>query len=360
MDTPWRHGNDVGDTCQTPDMVLTRLQNLKISEGEVAGNQNVKAAAMMTQLGLSRGFIQHVGHGTYPHEEYTYATLYDFYSFVIALRHLNPKDSLMYMDCTMLGKAPTVSGYAFEEATIVENADQFGYHTIIAMACDKVESVSRSDSQPSVFMPDFEIHVHHPSKSGLPSSFITQVLLEFKNSLNRALGKLTTSITNPNGFPLELGPKVTELDFGLAESKSIKQVYNATIIIRERYHSKQISVRFLKDMERKHFLSAIQCYQLNKMISNFFAAKVESQALSLARSITASFEAFLSDQTPENQQQARLQFGNTVTKYLLNNSAEVCDYGRDHLTSSLNQGWGPRIESMNNVMKERYGKIVAH
>jgi hypothetical protein len=72
---------------------------------------------------------------------------------------------------------------------IVENADNYRYHTLLNITISKRYDLVRSDSQASGLLGDIEIHFHHPSKGGLPASIIEEALAYVDKALNGGIGK---------------------------------------------------------------------------------------------------------------------------------------------------------------------------
>ena len=336
----------------------------------VAEEHNPQRAITMKALGLSSGFIQADGSGSPPNNEYTFAVCFDHLSVVMAIRHLDPNgiSSVVRVDCTMLGKTPVLVLPPFASPfdgsgslTIVETADSNEYHTLLNITICKNYDTMRSDSQASGLLGDIEVHFHHPFKGGLSAALMEEALLLVAKGFNGALAKVKHA--NPNAsLPSQISPKVAELDFGIADTKSVRRVWpSITHLIHERYHVGKVKDRFIRTMIDKGILSEQEGFSFERSIQAFLIASTKSVANQTATSIKNKFDQLIQDKVAnevinmDKQTKARQMFINTVCRYLLDNSDEVCNFRRNaSIVGTITNGWGPNIELTNKLAQASY------
>jgi hypothetical protein len=235
------------------------------------------------------------------------------------------------------------------------------------MTIDKHYDLMRADSQSSPAFPTFEIHCYNHEKSGLPSPDMEQGLTLISTGLNGAVSAVKgANKTTANQFPTQIGPRAVEADFGI-ESSAVVKAFPKVVkhVIRERYHATQIAERFFVTMESQCILNQSQCHVLSRKMKQFFSSQTSMQAKKMAIEIKSTFDSSVNSNkeaslllwSADKETKARLQFQNTVCKYLLANEREVCNFGRDaSVNNTLTNGWGSNIENTNKIIQKLYSK----
>ena len=285
--------------------------------------------------------------------------IFDLHSFYLALKNMHGPLSYGRINGTMFGEVPRVHLRNVDGRitlfTTERETPSYGYHSVEYLLLSDNNFACRTDSQAKASFPTFEIHTHHPDKSGVPAQILELGFQAAMDILNKSLQIAKNCIPKlPSKFTLAFA----ELDYGLAETNACKTIWGQNVaVLRERYHSMKIGKEFHIDMVKEGLLTDTDCFSGNNILNDYFKAKSEV----LANQKIKEYKSFFFEKVDQcgfpasKVSKLKTRFHGSFDGCIFKNSREVCDFGRMRAQTIL-ASTGPIIENLNRQVKARIGK----